>query len=763
MEENAEASGEEAQLCLEDFRQFSENNKQWFARREFLTRHLHEYPGRKMDQLLAMSMVWCNIVYIGNRYGQQLTEKVLQMGEGIDVGEMPTFELVPGAKATKRPATSDAGKKRFGPRPRFEPVKFVVSTVEDDKQFQVNERKDSELSSQDNPSPPHTSNESFCDDDLSETQGNCSPFIFDPNVVIEQARGEFSNFMTRVHQNYSSKFETHGSDLSRDFRSNVLDVWKNKNFHEKTGFGFVKPAREARLRVNDTAMRYTGRTIHTLDIPDFFDKLATCVQENIQNALAAGSIKIYYTNILEKSLGALKTNPEYIYAPVKKIPQEDLARMKSGLPYGMACELRCQDVYVATGYSYNEAGSRDDAAEQAIKLLINSKVKVISAKRKCGLGYREDLLLCPIHSTGTELPPALKPENPVAKQGAKTLSKFVLVENKDAAVQVLKESAAHNKMKVNYNFTQKGGMWRCTVYIEGTFVAEGFGSRRTSQNAAARAAVKVLKKFPSNYEQSDNPECPGKSISLKDIVICQKGEDPIQILIATAHFNKVSLEFVLQQLSGFNFCCQVYIAQNLIAEGTGTKKSAKHQAAEAALAILMKTQPLVTVNQKTAPADDAISRNEIHDSFNMANNQQQIKSDNIGNQMLRKMGWSGGGLGKEGEGIAEPVVVKERFSREGLGLMTSNKKITKNDIQRIIQNYAMSENQEDLTFTRDLSPEERKHFHLMARKYGLKSKSYGKGRERFLTISRKWNNQELLRQLQQEGQVGAYTLVQPSQ
>lgn len=37
------------------------------------------------------------------RYSPEVMEKVLHMAEGIDIGEMPSFELVPDAKATKRP------------------------------------------------------------------------------------------------------------------------------------------------------------------------------------------------------------------------------------------------------------------------------------------------------------------------------------------------------------------------------------------------------------------------------------------------------------------------------------------------------------------------------------------------------------------------------------------------------------------------------------------------------------------------------------
>lgn len=36
--------------------------------------------------------------------------KVLEMAEGIDVGEMPSFELVPNAESKKRPYSSDGSK-----------------------------------------------------------------------------------------------------------------------------------------------------------------------------------------------------------------------------------------------------------------------------------------------------------------------------------------------------------------------------------------------------------------------------------------------------------------------------------------------------------------------------------------------------------------------------------------------------------------------------------------------------------------------------
>eukprot|EP00026_Physarum_polycephalum_P003112 Phypoly_transcript_03121.p1 GENE.Phypoly_transcript_03121~~Phypoly_transcript_03121.p1 ORF type:complete len:794 (-),score=150.92 Phypoly_transcript_03121:98-2479(-) len=48
-------------------------------------------------------------------------------------------------------------------------------------------------------------------------------------------------------------------------------------------------------------------------------------------------------------------------------------------------------------------------------------------------------------------------------------------------------------------------------------------------------------------------------------------------------------------------------------------------------------------------------------------NANPVGHDNIGNRMLRGMGWSGGGLGARGEGITEPIAQQMKFSRSGLG------------------------------------------------------------------------------------------------
>ncbi|KAK7922166.1 hypothetical protein WMY93_009068 [Mugilogobius chulae] len=139
---------------------------------------------------------------------------------------------------------------------------------------------------------------------------------------------------------------------------------------------------------------------------------------------------------------------------------------------------------------------------------------------------------------------------------------------------------------------------------------------------------------------------------------------------------------------------------------------------------------------------------------------QEIKEDNIGNQLLRKMGWKGGGLGRDGVGIAEPIKVKEQFSREGLG-MDADIQLKKRDLEDVIRNYASSDRQDDLRFSSELTNDERKQIHQISQKYGLRSKSYGQGKQRFLIVSRKVHKEQLIGQLLQEGQVGRYALIKP--
>ncbi|KAM6970035.1 CDKN2AIP N-terminal-like protein [Aplochiton taeniatus] len=77
---------------VETFRGVSESEKHWQARREFILRNISDYEDPHIDQLLALSMVWANNVFLGCRYSPVLLEKVKEMAEGVVVIDAPIFK-----------------------------------------------------------------------------------------------------------------------------------------------------------------------------------------------------------------------------------------------------------------------------------------------------------------------------------------------------------------------------------------------------------------------------------------------------------------------------------------------------------------------------------------------------------------------------------------------------------------------------------------------------------------------------------------------
>lgn len=82
---------------VETFRGYCETNKQWLARREFILRNMESFPTVKpgvpsssLDQLLSLSMVWANNVFLGCRYPPVVMAKIQEMSEGIVVEALPT-------------------------------------------------------------------------------------------------------------------------------------------------------------------------------------------------------------------------------------------------------------------------------------------------------------------------------------------------------------------------------------------------------------------------------------------------------------------------------------------------------------------------------------------------------------------------------------------------------------------------------------------------------------------------------------------------
>ena len=80
----------------EQFRSYSESEKQWKACMEFVLRHLPDSRdppegGSRLDQLLSLSLVWANHLFLGCSYNKDLLDKVMEMADGIEVEDLPQF------------------------------------------------------------------------------------------------------------------------------------------------------------------------------------------------------------------------------------------------------------------------------------------------------------------------------------------------------------------------------------------------------------------------------------------------------------------------------------------------------------------------------------------------------------------------------------------------------------------------------------------------------------------------------------------------
>ncbi|XP_066505857.1 NF-kappa-B-repressing factor isoform X1 [Hoplias malabaricus] len=798
---------------------------------------------------------------MGCRYGPQLMQRVLEMAEGIHVGEMPSYELVPSAEAKKRPNSADGREEpmrkmpvsKFGSRPRFEPVQFVSGSSTSssclgstDEKENEKERRSGEMNSgrQRDPEPPYNSGRSYGSSSASSFDRGSS-YGFDSWAERRTKdmsfgsksglgygnRGSTSNFMGKLQQEYTARYEAHTARQSNSpTQASRFDGYAGgrsggwDSGRQGLGYGHQDRPSSSRAftRVYDSPSRSSPGLLPTPSMPisipqatvdekqSLITRVMAAVAVNLRDpAFISGPDGPNYNFILSRSIQACKTNPEYIYVNLKDIPPSDLPKNRKVPSEGYACELRCSCVYLATGYSGSKNGARDRASEQAVKLFMKP-VEVCVVQRQYKRNIVNDMVVCQLNTPVPALVPALRnPEDnpPPNTKGqyvpdrSKHWTEFVLMENAHDAICMLNNSAAYNRMKIDYTFNPipNSNLWLCSVYVQDELVAQARGTKKSSKHAAAEEAVKKLRMNQAARQQQDHQEQhqqqqlqnqqqqqqqqqlfsqgsynfeqptgrfsqqSGRKKQLSELVILENSDNAICIINDTAQFNKVAADYKFTVLPDHRWRCEVYIEGQYVAAGIGPKKTVKHIAAEEAIATLKRTQAVVKSNLRKEGHVDAISRNQIIARSGEESMRQEIKEDNIGNQLLRKMGWTGGGLGREGEGIAEPIMVKEQFTREGLGMDMNRhgNQLTKRDIEEIIRNYACSDRQDDLRFSTELNNDERKQIHQVSQKYGLRSKSYGQGRQRFLVVSRRVQKEQLIGQLLQEGQVGRYELVKP--
>ncbi|XP_072170748.1 uncharacterized protein [Diadema setosum] len=295
------------------------------------------------------------------------------------------------------------------------------------------------------------------------------------------------------------------------------------------------------------------------------------------------------------------------------------------------------------------------------------------------------------------------------------------------------------------------------------------------------SATSILEQLPHDVRTNDlnrviapAPRIPGFFLyeTMEDGSNHTPIENPICKIMNSASVSKLHADFQTEEYprpkNSSAVLCTVYISSRRVGVGLALNvREAKHLAAHNALRALEMTH--VTLRKTSATDGEAVGRSQLTDD---SNQETSIAESNVGHKLLKMMGWKGeGGLGKTGEGIAVPVKAtgNDSSSKAGLGFDLAQlkdpdtKQLDNGKTWQFLQAYASSTNDEDLVFSKDFSINERKVVHGMALKLGLKTKSRGKGDDRYMTVSRKWDVHRLVQALAEKGgRIGNYELVQPS-
>ena len=379
---------------------------------------------------------------------------------------------------------------------------------------------------------------------------------------------------------------------------------------------------------------------------------------------------------------------------------------------GYICELAIDGIFVGTGTDRNKKGARGAAYAMAVEVIRKPYLDIveITPGKKTLVG--SDIY---IENFRRSVPPVIT-----------TLSKR---QEKKLAKKAKKDIAQQSQQQLGGPRNWGGGKGGA-----GTFA----------------------KKPPQEVCSDD----------LSEFVILQHkflkhSHNAMAILQQSVAFNKANLELDHTAVGG-NIHFTVTLQGQLIGKSTGPGvPAAKLGACEAALGMLRKICHTILIKRNEDTCEEGISRNEVVGDASKKTN--IIPDSNVGNKLLKKMGWTGGGVGKDGTGISEPIPAEITvIKREGLGSRSGADGQVLNHLRTMVRNYAASGDQNDLAFEPDFDNNERAAIHQEAKKVGLKSQSRGKNEARYLILSRKRNKSELMRHITMSGgSTSKYELVPP--
>jgi len=419
------------------------------------------------------------------------------------------------------------------------------------------------------------------------------------------------------------------------------------------------------------------------------------------------------TDNISAAIQQCKKNPEYVYIEMRRINKEDIPENlrrfnPSDRNEGYLCELRCQGIYISCGVAGSKPGSRDRASENGMRFFDNREVYIVPMQRRWRDRNHVQLVLNSVNRQRRDLPVF-----------------FSAPEGTDEHRRE-RQFAQQPKPK----------------------------SKIGTHMGAAKSSGKSIEEFV--ILENENHQ-------FRDRGPCDVGDNPVVILNNSAQFSRMAIDYQFTETRSRNndFICTLYLEGKAIADAKGPKKGVKHRVSELALQKLRQMCPTVRSGQVSLDRNTAISRDEIKAK---PSSNDYVGSDNIGNKMMKGMGWTeGSGMGARGGGIVEPIkATNESINREGLGMRTIDcDKISREESEKIIKEYASSDSIKDVTFSSELSFDERLDLRMMIKRYGLSEKVLKVGRKIHLVMSRKISASEVVKNCEEGGKFGRYKLMKP--
>jgi len=723
---------------LNEYRMYWETSADWQSRKQFLAHNWNNHTDK--EKLISLSCAWANVRFLGNYYPRAVMHKLKEMEEGLELSaDKSKSDLPSQPKANIVPLLYNPDKL---PK-NFIQVRFVKSTYINDSKASAADNNETNISG--NPAKS-----AFITGNGEETQS----FTFDRQTN------------SPPKHKISDSSNTDCEKLTKKLKK-ALKI--PENLSQKT------------TAENLASVDSSVQIVHSCNIVD-----ATCKNRALTLERFASVIKNQMTSNPSDMMSYffntaidLALSPKFVCGMSSEVHVMlfnhwgSKNKVQHSLTnYAWVCDIYIGEVYLSQGYGKTVAIAKEKAVSAAIDALKNSfivcNVSRIISPSMCALQYAVKLK----YLDNFEFPPI------VTLQGAPVIK----------ITNATQSSRPPSKTVENHNHSNITVKNEINV-SQSCHTSSNIAIEKLNQaNVESKSAIPKQKPVSSeDKKQTDSIKLSDTSLGNQDltedlnlkrtlmtrlrrdlsnfvVVVFADNDDPVQSLSCTMSMNKISLSYKYE--SSFRIVhihtCSVFMNNVMVATESATSKDfARLSTATKLLRHLVAYFPCLIKLRVPEKSDKALKRSDFTSNMKSKHVDNPIAANNIGNQLLRKMGWSGsGGLGKLKDGIAEPIQATGKLSRSVEGLGHDPISIVKHgDAERVIRQYISNGCVGNLTFSSELTSEDRKKIHLVARKNGLKSKSFGQGTKRYLMLFKNLSLPEIYQELiRTGGELNGYIL-----